>query len=530
MSRGRTSVGIDVRAKSVIVATLKRDGRKTALTDIQVIDTPQLLERGMYRDTHHIIEAINTAIEGHITGSPALALGAVRSRTFMTTIPLRGLNRQKAAQVINAQAAKHFPNPGEHTIAVDTARLPTRARRGKGPEGDWLAAATPNDHLKAIAEVEEGISRPIDRVEPKAIATLRAARAQITQPGNHLVLGGGDDGADLTILVDGVVHLVRLLGPDLERDIIPELARTLDYLRSEGHETPTLHLATQQEHAKRLTEALEVDTLPITPWDELAIDDELHLDPNDMQAAVTAIGLALGALDPTSPDLNLKPSGKRAKATRAVAPRGNTVQAASLALILAAGAYHYLATQTVNGLRDEVRALETQLLSGGTPERRRVEQLQVAIDEILRHEALVLDLTTRRLKPTEHIQRVITALPSSSKAATGQGLRFQTLNLRAATEAPAAHQPLPPEALPATLITITGVAPDTLTLEDDMRVLEQDPYLRGYVRYTNRTHAEDVSDASVNTQIEVLTLHEPITTHATESLANLTPLPVEEQP
>jgi len=63
-----------------------------------------------------------------------------------------------------------------------------------------------------------------------------------------------------------------------------------------------------------------------------------------------------------------------------------------------------------------------------------------------------------------------------------------------------------------------------------MRVLEQDPYLRGYVRYANRTHAEDVSDASVNTQIEVLTLHEPITTHATESLADLTPLPVEEQP
>jgi len=525
VSRGKTGIGVDARGRSVVAATVRREGRKTVLVDVQAFDTPQLLERGSYRDAQHVAAPISRVVEGHLAHEPVIALGAVRSRTPVITVPLRGLNRQKAARVITAQAPQHFPNPGDITLAVDTAHLPVKERRGKTPNRDWLAAATPNDNLKTIAKIERSVGRAVNRVEPKALATLRAARGRVTQPGDHLVLGGADDGGDLTIVLDGTVHLVRLLAPDLERDVIPELAKTLDYLRSEGRETPTLHLAAHQQHADRLAQALEVETSPVTPWDDLEVSDAI--DPHLLGDAVTAIGLALGALDPGAPDLNLKPAARRAAAhATATAPRGDLLQAASLALVVAAGAYHFLTARAVDNLRGEVRELEAQLLTGGSPERRHVERLQAAIDETLRHEALVHDLEARRLKPTEHVTRVVAALPSAANAATGQGLRFESLALRATDTPPPAHQPLPPGTRPATLVTITGAAPDTLTLEEDMRAVEADPRLRGYVRYANRADPNDPNDATVNTQIEILTLHpQP----AEDDLAAAAP-PLEELP
>lgn len=528
MSRGKTSIGIDVRAKSIIIATLKRDGRHTTLTDLQSIDTPQLLERGGYRDTHHVIEAVNRAIEAHITTNPRIALSAVRSRTLMTTVPLKGLTRQKATQVITAQATRHFPNPNELTLAVDTAHLTARGRKPKTTT--WLAAATPNEHLKALTEIEEGISRTIARYEPKATATLRAAHPHVTEPGDHIVLGGGDDGADLTLILNGAIELVRLVGTDLQRDITPELVRTLDYLRSEGREAPTLHLAAYQDHAQHLADTLEVDVTTVTPWDALTIDPELEQETALLDAAVTAIGLALGALDDPTPDLNLRPAARRARPTQAgsgAAPRTNIAQAASLLLVLGAGAYHLMTTLTVNDLRASVQGLQAQLTSTTSPERLRVEELQTTIDELLRHEALAAQLTSRRLRPTEHIQRVVSNLPSTSRSRHGDGLRFQTLSLRVATEAPPAHQPLPLDAQPATLITITGVAPNNLTLENDLRALEADANLRTHVRHANRVNPDDPTDASIATQIEVLTLHQPAGEHP-DAHASVTALPLEE--
>lgn len=529
MSRGKISIGIDVRAKDVIVATLKREGRRTSLTDLQVLSTPQLLERGSYRDTHHVIEAVNQAIEAHITTNPRLAMSAVRSRTLMTTVPLKGLTRQKATQVITAQANRHFPNPADLTLAVDTAHLRVRGRKPK--TNSWLAAATPTEHLQALGEIEEGISRTIARYEPKAIATLRAAHPHVTEPGDHIILAGGDDGADLTLVLDGVIELVRLVGTDLEHDITPELARTIDYLSGEGREAPTLHLAAYQEHAQRLADALNVNVTTVTPWDALTLPPELEEDTALLEAGVTAIGLALGVLDDPTPDANLRPATRRAKPTQAgssaAAPRGNLLQAASLALVLAAGGYHFMTTLGVNDLRSDVQRLQAQLATSTSPERMRVAELQTSIDELLRHEALAEDLTRYRLRPTEHIQRVVANLPSTTRSRTGDGLRFQSLNLRVATEVPPAHQPLPMDADPATIITIAGVAPDNITLENDLRALEAHPGLLTHVRHANRVNTDDPSDPSLATQIEVLTLHQPAGKPA-DAQASVTALPLEE--
>lgn len=530
MSRGKTSVGIDVRAKSVVLATLTREGRKTTLADIQTINTPQLLERGGYRDTHHIIEAINQALESHITTNPLISLSAARSRTLMTTVPLKGLTRQKATQVITAQANRHFPNPNELTLAVDTAHLTIKGRKVKAT--NWLAAAVPNEHLKAIAEIQEHTGRAFTRLTPKAIAALHAAYPNITTPGDHLILSGADDGADLTLILGGVIEVIRLLGPNLERDIKPELARTLDYLRSEKRDPPTLHLAAYQEHGQHLAETLEVDVMNVAPWDALTLDEELDTTPETLDGAITAIGLALGALDAAAPDINLRLPQRRSRTSKPAtsAPRANMLQVASFALVLAGGGYHLMTTLQVNDLRANVNTLNSQLMTNTSPERMTVDELQTSIDELLRHEALAQQLTTKRLRPTRHIARVVNGLPSTSRSSQGDGLRFQTLALRAATEVPAAHQPLNDSDQPATIITITGLAPNNLTLEQDLRELEQDTSLRAHVRRANRTNPEDPTDTSISTQIEILTLHQPTAPAAPEAEEHATILPLEAQP
>lgn len=524
MSRAKTSIGIEIRNKSIIVATLVREGRRTTLTDTRTIPTPQLLERGNYRDTHHIIHALNQALEAHITTNPLISVSAARARTLMTTVPLKGLTRHKATQVITAQANRHFPNPTEHTLAIDTAHLSARGK--KPPVTQWLAAATPTEHLKAIADIEEGISRPIARVEPKAIATIRAAHPHIIAPGNHIILNGGDDSADLTLILHGVIELVRLVGPDLEREIIPELVRTLDYLRDEGHDTPTIHLATHHQHAHQLAELLEAPINPITPWDALSLDPEFKADQETLEASVTAIGLALGALGAPGPDLNHRAAHRAAHGARGRTPQRTTpLQVASLLLVLAAGGYHLLTTLAVNDLRADVQALEAQLRTGASPERHHLSMLQARLDDLLRHEMLALDLASNRLRPTSHIQRVVNGLPSTSRSRQGDGLRFQSLTLRTAMEVPATYQPLPPNATPATLLTIAGVAPDPLTLEQDLRHLETDPSIRAHVRHANRANTDDPTDPTIHTQLEILTLHphDP----QTSPEANATPLPME---
>ena len=388
MSRGKTSIGIDIRTRSVTIATLVREGRRTTLLDLQTINTPQLLDRDTYRDPHHITQAINHALESHITTNPTISLSAFRARTLMTTVPLQGLTRQKAAQVITAQASRHFPNPNEHTLATDTAHLNIRGKKPKTTS--WLAAATPNDHIKAISEIEEGISRPIARLEPKAMAALRAAKTNITH-GDHLILSGGDDGADLTLIRDGEIEIIRLLGPDLDRDIKPELARSLDYLRGDDREPPTLHLAAYLEHAQHLSESLDVDVMNVMPWEglNLTLDPELEEDSEALQAGITAIGLALGGLDAAAPDLNLRAAQRRSrKPHAAAAPRANLMQVASLLLVLGAGGYHFMTTLAVNDLRNDVNALNNQLMSAASPERQIVQELQTSINQLLQHEAL----------------------------------------------------------------------------------------------------------------------------------------------
>jgi len=510
VSRGKTSVGIDINTRSITIATLKRERRRITVVDVQTIDTPQLLDRHNYRDTHHITQAINHALESHITTKPNISLTAMRNRTPMTTVPLKGLTRQKATQVITAQANRHFPNPTEHTLAVDTAQLTIRGKKPK--TNNWLAAATPNTHLKAISDIEEGINRPITRVTPKAIATLRAAHPNITTPGDHLILNGSDDGADLTLILDGTIEVLRLLGPNLERDIKPELARTLDYLRSEDRDPPTLHLAAYLDQSQHLAETLQVDVMNVTPWEapNLTLDPALEENPETLQTATTAIGLALGGLDPQAPDLNLRSARRRAPATQAPAPqRANVMQAASLLAILGAGGYHLMTTLSVNNLRSNINTLNTQLMNSANPQRQTIQELQTNIDQLLHHQALAQQLTSQRLHPTQHIERVVNGLPSTAHSHNGEGLRFQTLTLRTTTETPTAYQPLPADTTPATLITITGIAPDQLTLEQDLRTLEANESLRAHVRHANRTHPDMPDDTSISTQLEILTLEHP---------------------
>ena len=297
-SKGKstTSIGVDVGSKGLIVAAVEQSGRQTTLTNVAHLDTPQLIERGGYRDPGMLGEALKSVLASYLPTNPRISVGSVRSRTLMTTVSLPGLNRQKATTVIKSQASRHFPNPGKLTLAVDTADLTPPARAGsKRAGGNWLVAAIPNEHLNAIKDVEDAFGQSIRRYEPKALAALRAALPALTSGEDHLILSGGNDGSDLTVILDNTIELVRLIGPDFEKDILPELNRTLDYLRSEGRPEPTLHLAIHASEADRLRDDLGLQTVNIlTPWDDLFAGDDIHA--NALAGATTAIGLALGGL------------------------------------------------------------------------------------------------------------------------------------------------------------------------------------------------------------------------------------------
>ena len=294
-SKGTTSIGVDIGSRGLIIAAVRQSGRRTSLTNVTHLDTPLLIERDGYRDPNMLGGALQEILQPYTSSSPRVSVGSVRARTLMTTVRLQGLNKQKATTVLKSQASRHFSNPGELSLAVDTADIEPPARGKKRSTDNWLVAAIPTEHLNAIREVEEAFGTPIGRYEPKALASLRAALPALQGGEDHLILSGGNDGSDLTVILGGTIELVRLIGPDFEKDILPELNRTLDYVRSEDRPEPTLHLAIHADEADRLKDDLGLQNVNIlTPWDDLFGGEEIQ--PEALAGAATAIGLALGGL------------------------------------------------------------------------------------------------------------------------------------------------------------------------------------------------------------------------------------------
>lgn len=238
-----------------------------------------------------------------------------------------------------------------------------------------------------------------------------------------------------------------------------------------------------------------------------------------------------------APDLNFRPQGKGGATGRSISPSGlsgNLLPMIAFAMVLAAGGYHLVTVLSTNSLRANVEDLRYDVASGSaTPEQAIVEELQAELDDITRHKNLVDELRIARFEPTDHIEQVIAALPSTRRSGEGTGMRFQSLALEAAGEmTTAGFQPLPDDAFPVATVTLQAIAPSNTVLEEDLRALESHDTLRANLRSSNRRSTTDDTDETVIAQVEILTLAPPFEdtqdSFATEPLpASTEPTPLE---
>lgn len=203
--------------------------------------------------------------------------------------PRRGTNKNEAGtNGVAPEATEAQEQPQERN------KEKGRGVRGRGPRS-FIVAATPNAHVLKLMRVAKVAGIRLGVIEPRAIATLRALQHHKLTHKDEMVLDIGERYANLTVIIDNIVHLARSLpyaAADLangkqsavdgiNRDIIA----TLEYV---PRMKDTLHLQrlvlTGGVLHNSITNALEGLNLTIH---EPPLPDQLT------STALTAYGLAL---------------------------------------------------------------------------------------------------------------------------------------------------------------------------------------------------------------------------------------------
>lgn len=495
-ARGPVAIGIDLREDEVVIAVV-RGGKRPHLSSLTRQRVPRTSDAGVYRSSDAIATTISETVRTYRASSPRISVSAARRSTHYSSADLPGLKRKQAEAVIHTQAARHFGNHADLHLAIAPA-LERRAR-AHAAKHRWIIAGTPRANTATLRDALKSLSAPLTHHESAATATLRTITG-LAQHGTHVVLNGTPDGGDITITHDGAIELIRTYrGHDLERDILPELHRTLEYLRNQDRHDPHLHLASHHADRHRLQDAFELDDDHLhTPDLDTLLSSDDSISADERLASLTAIGLALGALGHhhAVPVLDLNHTPRKASGH----PHSSTnpLNLIALSLLLAAVGYHTLTSLSTRALRDDVAALRHTVLSGAaTPEQAIVDELQHQIDTLQRHQHAVNSLALQRTDTIADLHHLNHTITSSAHPDRAHATRYTQLSLD--------HEPTYDHTRPTngSRITLQLISPTLLTLEHDLANLERDPRLSPSLHELSRVDPLDNGNPNVRATLEI---------------------------
>lgn len=479
VSNAQTSVGVDIRENTITVATIKYTQRKRTVTQIGHYRINGISENGILRGGNTVTEIIQNIMNANKNARVNIIVGAARKSTLYATEDYKSLTQNQITKAIPTQAPKFFTNHQELTLASAPAYIRKRRRL----DNHWVIVGTPSANVRLIREAGKSTRANIIAIEPKAISVLRIT-PDLTDEETHIIINGGDDGTEITVIEDGRISLIRSIPRSSTTDIEPEIARVIDYLRNQTETPITTHLLTHQTLKENLAAyGVKVRTPSITD----AIDTSTSIPDDDLAGAFTAVSLALAAVPASGiaahyPNVDFLHAGKRSKAARAGGPSPAFFPIVSAIALAGAAGYHVITNNQINNLRNEVRTLRETVLTGSATEEQRIAE---SIERQIENQRAYLNAhdfaENERTQPTSDIATILSAMPNVATEDRTKATRFSDLTITYER-----NQLFIPPGESFARVNVTFVSPDLQAIETDMNGLETHEQLRPSLRTVSR--------------------------------------------
>lgn len=305
---GAGAVGIDIGARAIKVAEVRRTAKGIELSRYGVAPTPaDAVQSGMILDPHAAGAAIAAVLREAGIRARRVIASVSGQHVLARILRLPPIPEDEVKQTVRWEAERHLPFP------VEEAVLDTQVVRELSNDGhrqiEVLLAAAPEPLVLTYVETLQAAGLSADALEVSAVAMVRALASPATE-GVIAMVNLGAVTTEVAIVRDAVPQMTRTIPEGVEGEnatleaLALQLRRSFDFYRAqeEGGQIDRITLcgggARSPEIDRRLAQELD---MPVT----IGTLPELLLISRRLDAAatadlapqlVTAVGLALRTL------------------------------------------------------------------------------------------------------------------------------------------------------------------------------------------------------------------------------------------
>lgn len=305
---GAGAVGIDIGARAIKVAEVRRTAKGIELSRYGVAPTPaDAVQSGMILDPHAAGAAIAAVLREAGIRARRVIASVSGQHVLARILRLPPIPEDEVKQTVRWEAERHLPFP------VEEAVLDTQVVRELSNDGhrqiEVLLAAAPEPLVLTYVETLQAAGLSADALEVSAVAMVRALASPATE-GVIAMVNLGAVTTEVAIVRDAVPQMTRTIPEGVEGEnatleaLALQLRRSFDFYRAqeEGGQIDRITLcgggARFPEIDRRLAQELD---MPVT----IGTLPELLLISRRLDAAatadlapqlVTAVGLALRTL------------------------------------------------------------------------------------------------------------------------------------------------------------------------------------------------------------------------------------------
>ncbi|MGH2398301.1 MAG: type IV pilus biogenesis protein PilM [bacterium] len=305
---GARAVGIDIGARAIKVAELRRTTKGIELSRYGVAATPEAaVQNGMILDPPAAAEAIVAVLREAGIRARRVIASVSGQHVLARILRLPPIPENEVKQAVRWEAERHLPFPVEEAV-LDTQVVGELSEDGRR-QIEVLLAAAPEPLVLTYIETLEAAGLSADALEVSAVAMVRALTAPAPE-GVVAMVNLGASSTEVAIVRDAVPQMTRTIPEGVEGSAATfetlglQLRRSFDFYRAQdeaGHVDRIILCgggARFPEIDRRLAQELDV---PVTIG---ALPEALLISPT-LDAATTsaaapqlmiAVGLALRTL------------------------------------------------------------------------------------------------------------------------------------------------------------------------------------------------------------------------------------------